>query len=127
SLTASVLPSGENAALNPHARQGIEWRSRQDSPSRVQILITWGSGDDLAAVHARLDDLEGDLALHGLGLLGHEDGAHAALADLLEQLVRPDHRAGALAERVINGGDRTGRLQEAPETVVFPEQRPDAL
>ena len=42
------------------------------------------AGDDLPAVHARLDDLEGDLALDGLRLLGHEDGAHAALADLLQ-------------------------------------------
>ena len=41
------------------------------------------AGDHLAAVHARLDDLERGLALHGLGLLGHEDRAHAALADLL--------------------------------------------
>ena len=42
------------------------------------------AGDDLAAVHARLDDLDGDLALDGMGLLGHEDGAHAAFADLLQ-------------------------------------------
>ncbi len=44
------------------------------------------AGDDLAAVHARLDDLERDLAADGLFLLGHVDGAHAALADLLKEL-----------------------------------------
>ena len=33
--------------------------------------------------------LSGDLAPDGLGLLGHVDGAHAAFADLLQQLVRP--------------------------------------
>src|SRR5207248_3261296 len=65
--------------------------------------------------------------LYRLGLLGHEDRAHAAFADLLEQLVRPDHCAGALAERVIDGGGRTGGFQEAPEPVVFPEQRPNTL
>jgi hypothetical protein len=42
------------------------------------------AGDHLPAVHPRLDDLEGDLALDGLGLLGHENGAHAAFADLLQ-------------------------------------------
>ena len=52
------------------------------------------AGDDLAAVHAWLDDLERDLALHRLRLLGHEDRAHAPFADLLEELVRADDRAG---------------------------------
>ena len=61
------------------------------------------TGDDLAAVHDRLDDLEGDLALHGLGLLGHVDGAHAALADLLQQLVRADDRAGSFRLRGTHG------------------------
>ena len=34
----------------------------------------------------------------GCGLLGHEDDAHAAFADLLQQLVGADDRAGALGE-----------------------------
>ena len=41
-------------------------------------------------VHARLDDLQGDRALDRLGLLGHVDDAHAAFADLLQQLVGAD-------------------------------------
>ena len=68
------------------------------------------TGDHLAAVHARLDQLEGDLALHGPGLLGHEDGAHAAFADLLEQLVGADHRAGTLAQGFIGSGWRPATL-----------------
>ena len=36
-------------------------------------------GDDVARVHARLDDLEGHLAADRLLLLGHEDQAHARL------------------------------------------------
>jgi hypothetical protein len=48
------------------------------------------AGDDLPGVHAGLDDLEGHLALHGLRLFGHEDGAHAAFADLLQQLIGAD-------------------------------------
>jgi hypothetical protein len=65
------------------------------------------AGDHLPAVQARLDDLQRHLALDGLGLLGHEDGAHAALADLLQQLVRPNHRAGTFADdQFLEGGGR---------------------
>ena len=53
------------------------------------------AGDHLPGVHARLDDLERDPALDRLGLLGHEDDAHAPFADLLQQLVGADDRAGA--------------------------------
>ena len=52
-------------------------------------------------VHARLDDLERDLPLDRLGLLGHPDGAHAAFADLLQQLVRPDLHARTLGSRPV--------------------------
>ena len=52
-----------------------------------------------AAVHAGLDDLERDLAADRLLLLGHVDDAHAAFADLLQQLVRADDRAGPLRDR----------------------------
>src|SRR5207302_1373363 len=61
------------------------------------------AGDDLAAVHAGLDQLQGHPALDGLRLLGQEDGAHAALADLLQQLVRADHRSGAFGAGFIGG------------------------
>ena len=50
-------------------------------------------GEDLAAVHARLDDLERDHAPHRPRLLGHVDRAHAPFADLLQQLVWADDRA----------------------------------
>ena len=42
---------------------------------------------DLIRVHAGLDDLERDLAADGLLLLGHEDDAHAAFADVLNQFI----------------------------------------
>ena len=41
------------------------------------------AGDDLAGVHAGLDDLDGDLAAHRVLLLGYEDQPHTAFADLL--------------------------------------------
>ena len=40
----------------------------------------------------------------GCGLLGHVDGAHAPLADLLQQLVRADRRTGALRARPRSAG-----------------------
>src|SRR5262249_17579515 len=45
------------------------------------------AANDLRRVHAGLDDLQRDAALDGFGLLGQPDGAHAALADALQQLV----------------------------------------
>ena len=82
------------------------------------------AGDDLAAVHPRLDDLQRDAAADGLGLLGHVDDAHAALADLLEQLVGADAGARSLGDRpgagpVLDragggiGGRRNGRPRVA--------------
>ena len=49
-----------------------------------------------AGVHPRLDDLQGHPAADRVRLLGHEHHAEPALADLLHQLVRADHRAGAV-------------------------------
>ena len=48
------------------------------------------AGDHLARVHPGLDDLQRHATADGPLLLGHEHHAKAALADLLQQLVRPD-------------------------------------
>jgi hypothetical protein len=50
---------------------------------RQRLPLGLEAGNDLAAVHARLDDLDRHLPPHGLRLLGHEHDAHAPLADLL--------------------------------------------
>ncbi len=63
-------------------------------------------GYDVARVHARLENLQGHLAADRLRLLGHEDDAEAALADLLEQFVGADDRAGAFAKRFVRSGNR---------------------
>ena len=68
-------------------------------------------GDDLLRVHARLDDLERDLAPDRAGLLGHVDDAHAAFADLLQQLVRADHHVEALDMGSSKVG-RSGRIRQ---------------
>ena len=65
------------------------------------------AGDHLAGVHPRLDDLQGHFSVHRLLLLGHVDHAHAAFADLLQELVAADGRAGAFGggRKVDGGGD----------------------
>ena len=81
-----------------------------------------------AGVHAGLDQLDGDQALDRLGLLGHPDAAHAALADLLDELVRADHRAGALGDRLVifsRFRARRNILEKAARGVVGVQERFD--
>ena len=91
------------------------------------------AGDHLTRVHAWLEDFQGDLAADRLGLLGHEDDAEAPLADLFQQFVRPDHRAGTLGDWLVKGGDQDGswggsqRLHEAARIVVGLQEHFDAL
>ena len=80
------------------------------------------AGNDLPRIHARLDDLESDLSLDGAALLGHKDGAHAAFANLLQQLVWADLAAGAFGDRLVDGWavgkSRWRRLHEAHGALV---------
>lgn len=48
----------------------------------------------------------GDLTPHRLLLLGHEDDAKPAFADLLEQLVRTNHDSRQFGDWFIHGGDK---------------------
>ena len=95
------------------------------------------AGQDLAAVHAGLDELQRHRAPHRLGLLGHVDRAHPTLADRLEELVGADHRAGVLVICRIDGGaipllepyapegrwvNRGGLLEEAADQRVRRQQ-----
>ncbi len=91
---------------------------RQGLPLRLE------ASDDLAAIHAGLDDLERDLALHGLRLLGHKDRAHATLADLLQELVGTNHRAWPFTDRLIGcaGEVRNWRFQEAAGSEIVFQQ-----
>ena len=65
---------------------------------RQGLSLGFEAGDDLLGVHARLDDLQSDLAAHRLDLFGHVDDAEAAFADLLQQLVGSDLRTGLLGD-----------------------------
>ena len=78
-------------------------------------------GDHGFAVHAWLDDFQGDLATHGFDLLGRPDDPHPAFAQLLTQLVGTDPGAGLLgqwasSERFRQVRDRI--LQEAVRVLV---------
>ena len=57
---------------------------------RERLPLLLEAGDDFLRVHAELDDLQRHAPPHRLLLLGHPHDAEAALADLLEELVRPD-------------------------------------
>ena len=70
---------------------------------RERLPLGLKAGDDVAGIHAGLDDLERDLTPHGPLLFGDEHQAEAAFADLLHELVRADHRAGAFGKGVIHG------------------------
>ena len=92
---------------------------------RQGLALGLEPGDDLLRIHPRLDDLQSHPAAHRLGLLGHVDDAHAPLADLLEQLVRANDRAGAFHR--LGWGDRQGRtrggrVQEVPHLGLGVEQ-----
>ena len=64
---------------------------------RQRLTLGLEAGDDLPGIHAELDDLQRDAALHGLALLSHPHAAEAPLTNLLEQLVVPDHLTLLLA------------------------------
>jgi hypothetical protein len=85
-----------------HHRQGLAFRLE--------------TGDHLPRVHPRLDDLQSHPAADRLTLLGHEDHAHAAFANFLQQLVAADGYAGAFGDRLLGGGGHHGRWRSEQVT-----------
>ncbi len=70
------------------------------------LALRLEAGQDVARVHPPLDQLERHLAADRAELLGEEDGAHAALADLLAELVAiGDDRADEFRAVVPRPGD----------------------
>ena len=74
----SVVPASKTLAIFGMVHQ------------RQRLPLGFEAGDDLARVHARLDELSATGRLTGCCLLGDPDRPHAAFADLLQQLVRAD-------------------------------------
>src|SRR6266566_3155699 len=85
------------------------------------LALSLEPGDDFARVHPWPDDLEGDLALHRLLLIGHIDHAETALADLLKQYVAHDHRAWRLHFK-IRRGQRNGLAEEVSGLLMRSQQ-----
>jgi len=87
-----VRPAGVGRPGIQHPRNVRMIHERERLPLGRERAITRGC-------HARLDDFERDLALHWFLLLGDEHEAEAAFADLLLELVWPDHRTGPFGDR----------------------------
>src|SRR5262245_55614408 len=68
-----------------------------------RLPLGFKAGHHLARVHTRLDYLEGDLAADRMLLLRHEHNAETAFTNLLQELVRTDHRPGPLVDRLVVG------------------------
>jgi hypothetical protein len=66
-------------------------------------------GDNLVRVHTGLNDLQGDASFDRLFLLGHVNDAHAPFADLLQQFVGADLRAGFLGDGRDDGDSHARR------------------
>jgi hypothetical protein len=82
--------------------------------------------DDLGRVHARLDQLQGDLAADRPLLLGDEHDPEPAFSDLLPQPVRPDRRRGRprVTCRRERRGEAGGRALEEPAARPVGGQQP---
>ena len=88
SMTKYGRPLGGFAAVEDFGDVGVIHEGQG-------LAFGFEAGDDLAGVHAGLDELEGDFAADGLVLLGDVDEAHAAFADLFHELVGADDGARA--------------------------------
>ena len=89
-LHDEVGPALVRRAGVEHARDVRVVHHRQRLPLRFEAR------DDLARVHAELDDLQRHAPRHRLHLLRHPHRAEAALADLLEELVGTNAKACGL-------------------------------
>src|SRR5262245_34335229 len=88
---------------------------------RQRLPFGLKTGDDLPGVHAGFDYFNSNSALHRMCLLSHEHAAHAAFADLLQQLVRANDGARAFADAwwLNRGTDfRGGRIEETTGLLV---------
>src|SRR6266852_4234271 len=88
---------------------------------RQRLPLGLEAGYHVLGIHARLEDFEGHLAAKRLLLLRHVHDTEAALADLLQQLVRTDECAWAFGERgrvraprliITSNQSRGGRFQK---------------
>jgi hypothetical protein len=65
-----------------------------------RLPFCFEAGDNLASLYSGFNDLQRDTPLHGMCLFGHEDHAHASLADHLQEFVGPNSASGFIKETV---------------------------
>jgi hypothetical protein len=75
---------------------------------RQRLPFRFESPDDLARVHAELDDFDGHAATHRFSLFGHVNDAKAAHANFLNQFVAANGIAFMFGEGW-DGGNCSGR------------------
>ena len=81
------------------------------------------AGDHLPRVHARLENLECDLASDWLGLFAHENDAEAPFADLFEELIWSNNRARRCPGRLCSGILFSKvRLEERAKLFLMPQE-----
>jgi hypothetical protein len=80
------------------------------------------AGDHIAAVHARLQNLDGHATPDRIGLLGCKDPSHPALTQKLEQPIATDHRPRLFLQDRVRGFTRK-RLENNIRVSVRFEQR----
>ena len=67
------------------------------------LAFCFEARDDLLGIHTGFDNLQCHCTTKGLPLLCHIDRAHSPFANLLQQFVGPDLRAGFLDECLVHG------------------------
>lgn len=70
---------------------------------RESLTLGLEAGHHLTGVHSGLENFNGDAAADRRGLLGHEDGAEAAFADALEDLIQPAGAEGGAFQWIAPG------------------------
>ena len=105
-LTSSMTKNGRRSARQAAVEHPGDVGMVHDGQGLPLLLEALEHG---LGVHAGLDQLERDLALDRLGLLGDPDLAHAAFADLLDERVSAgdDHRradSGSIVGGRVDGG-----------------------
>ncbi|HWY85546.1 MAG TPA: hypothetical protein VNX28_02415 [Gemmataceae bacterium] len=61
-----------------------------------RLALGLEAGQHCFRIHARLDELDGHLAPHRVGLLRNPNSPHASLANLLQQFVTPAYHHAAM-------------------------------
>ena len=106
---AVKLPADQRTAYLDQAC-GNDQSLRQDVESLLRahegqgLPLRLEAGNDFAAVHARLDDLQRYFSANRMKLFRDKDQAEASLANLFHEAIGADARPGSFGDRLVSGG-----------------------